>query len=248
MLNVGVIGLGLIGGSILKGLKNKKYRLTGTSRNPETVKKAVEQGLISGTNIEDADVIFICTPINKTIDTIKDVAGRAKPGAVITDVASIKASVMDFVNNSPEPINFIGGHPMAGTEHSGLDASFETLYEGAKWVLTPSKWQSDTKILEEIIIALGAKPVIADPYEHDRAVALISHMPLFLSRALLGYVQEHKESELAMELAAGGFRSMTRLAHSNPELATDMLSCNRTNILSSMDEFIDYLAKYRDGL
>lgn len=241
MLNVAVIGLGLIGGSILKGLKNKGYNLIGYSRNPETVQKAIKQGLISGINIEDADVIFICTPINKTIDTIREIVQKAKPSAIITDAASIKKPIMDFVNNSPEPINFIGGHPMAGTEHKGLDASFETLFNSAKWVLTPSKWQSDTIILEEIITTLGATPIIAEPAVHDRAVALISHMPLFLSKALLEFVQNHEESELAMELAASGFKSMTRLAHTNPELAADMLAGNRENILLAMDGFIDYL-------
>lgn len=248
MLTIAVIGLGLIGGSILKGLKGKNYNLAGVSRSPETIKKAMEQGLISGTSFQDADIIFICTPINKTVDTIKEVARQAKPGALITDAASIKGFIMDFVNAGNEPVNFIGGHPMAGTEHRGFDASFETLFRGAKWVLTPSKWASDTRLLEEVISELGATPVIADPCEHDRAVALISHMPLFLSQALLDFVERHPGHELALKLAASGFRSMTRLAHTNPELARDMLSGNRENVLSSLEEFMDYLNIRKKGL
>lgn len=150
---------------------------------------------------------------------------------------------MDYVNANSEPINFIGGHPMAGTEHKGLDASFETLFNGAKWVLTPSKWCSDTQILEKIITELGAVTVIADPAEHDRAVALISHMPLLLSQALLEFVQNHSDSKLALELAASGFKSMTRLAHTNPELAKDMLSGNKKNVLIAINEFIEELSK-----
>ena len=243
MKTIAVIGLGLIGGSILKGLKNKGYNVVGTSKNPETVKKALDQGLISGTSIDEADVIFICTPINITIDTIKEVAKTAKPEAIITDVASIKGFVMDFVEKNSLPINFIGGHPMAGTEHKGLDASFVTLFNDAKWVLTPSKQTSpkDVQTLEQIINELGAKVIIADPYEHDKAVALISHMPLFLSQALLSFVQNHNNSELALELAASGFRSMTRLAHTNQELAADILSGNKANVLETLEEFIKYL-------
>ncbi len=248
MQTIAVIGLGLIGGSILKGLKDKGYKLIGSSRNPDTIAKAMEQGLISGSNIEEADVIFICTPINKTLESIKDIASRAKPGAIITDAASIKGFVMDYVNGLPEPINFIGGHPMAGTEHKGLDASFESLFWGAKWVLAPSKWFSDTQILEKIIIDLGATPVIADPEEHDRAVALISHMPLLLSQALQGFVQNHPNGELAMKLAATGFKSMTRLAHTNPELAEDMLSGNKANVQSAVKDYIDYLNERKNNL
>jgi len=248
MQTIAVIGLGLIGGSILKGLKNKGYKLIGDSRNPDTVAKAVEQELITGSNIEEADVIFICTPINKTLETIKCAADRAKPGAIITDAASIKGFVMDYVNALPEPINFIGGHPMAGTEHKGLDASFDTLFQDAKWVLTPSKWFSDTQILEKIITELGATPIITEEKEHDRAVALISHMPLLLSQALLGFVQGQPDSKLAMELAASGFKSMTRLAHTNPELARDMLSGNKTNILSAVNAYIDHLNERKNTL
>lgn len=246
MKTIAVIGLGLIGGSIIKGLKNSNYRVIGVSRTQSTIDKAIAEGLISPGSIEEADLIFICTPINKTIDTIKQTAKIAKPGAIITDVASIKGEIMDFVNSSPEPISFIGGHPMAGTEHKGLDASFETLYKGAKWVLTPSRWCSDTSLLEEIIVKLGAKPIIADPHKHDKAVALISHMPLFLSQALLNFVKDHPEADLAMELAASGFASMTRLAKTNPELATDMLSCNKLNIDSALKEFIEDLGKRRE--
>lgn len=238
---VAVIGIGLIGGSILKGLKGK-YKLVGLSRNPDTVNKAMEQGLITATSIGHADVIFICTPINKTIDTIKEVAKTARPGAIITDVASIKAPIMDFVSSMPEPINFIGGHPMAGTEHKGLEASFDSLFQGAKWVLT-----SKNQLLEEIIAALGAEVVIADPYKHDEAVALISHMPLFLSQALLSFVENHQNSSLALKLAASGFKSMTRLAYTNPELAEDMLSSNKKNVLRTLEEFIDDLDKKRDN-
>lgn len=247
MRTIAVIGLGLIGGSILKGLKGKGYNIVGYSQNPDTVKKALEQGLISGTDIHEADIIFVCTPINMTIDTIKEVIKTAKPEAIITDVASIKGFIMDFVNESPTPINFIGGHPMAGTEHKGIDASFETLFKGAKWVLTPSKWCSDTSLLQEIILELGAEAVVAESAEHDRAVALISHMPLFLSKALLEFVENHPEHELALKLASSGFTSMTRLAHTNPELANDMLTGNKTNILRAIDEFILDLSCKREG-
>jgi len=247
-LIIAVIGLGLIGGSILKKLYGIGYKLIGVSRSHETVDKAFKQGLIyQGSTdiniIKDADIVFICTPINKTIPILVDVMNTVKSEAIITDAASLKGFILDFVNTSHDPINFIGGHPMAGTENKGIDASFPDLFEGAKWVLTPSKWtnEKDLEVLKELIERLGAQPVIADPDEHDKAVALISHMPLFLSQTLFSLVKNYSDreiGELAVKLASSGFRDMTRLVATNPELATDMLIENRTNVLETFRELI----------
>lgn len=248
-LTIAVIGLGLIGGSILKKLNSSDYNLIGVSRSKQTIDKALEQGLISrgSTNIDvikDADIVFICTPINKTIPTLLEVNNTVKPGTIITDVASLKGFITDFVNTSHLPINFIGGHPMAGTENRGLDASLADLFSGAKWVLTPSKWvkEEDVNTLKIIIDQLGAKSIIADPQEHDKAVALISHMPLFLSHALFNLIKNYPDKEtgeLAMKLAASGFRDMTRLSATNPELTIDMLVENKINVLNAFRELID---------
>lgn len=247
---IAVIGLGLIGGSILKGLKNKGFRLLGISRREETVNLAVEEKLIAEGSINidlcaEADVIFVCTPINKTIETINLLSSKVKPETIITDAASLKTDIMNFVNNFPTPIRFIGGHPMAGTENKGLESSFGTLFEGAKWVLTPSdnSTEEDSAKLSSILEKLGAKIITADPVQHDKAVALISHMPLLISLELFRTVDNYHDreiSKLALTLASSGFRDMTRLAATNPELAKDMLLQNKANLLESIRAFKKY--------
>ena len=256
--SIAVIGLGLIGGSILKGLQGKGYELFGISGRQETIEQALKEKIINegSTNIDlacKADMIFVCTPINKTIETIKLLSSGVKPETIITDAASLKADILDFVNASPTPLRFIGGHPMAGTENKGLDASLENLFEGAKWVLTPSKWsnEEDLNVLSGVIEKLGAKTVIADAEQHDKAVAFISHMPLFLSQALFETVENYPDkniSELALSLAASGFRDMTRLAAGNPELSKDMLIQNKANVIKFVNELRKYLDKFEKEL
>lgn len=251
--SIAVIGLGLIGGSILKGLKNKGYELTGVARRKETINQALAESIIcrGSTSLDivsDADIIFVCTPINIIIDTISALKQITKPKAIITDTASLKGRIMDFVDSSEKPFRFIGGHPMAGTENKGLDSSSEKLFEGAKWVLTPSKGSNndDLQTLGSVIKKLGAEIVIADPVQHDKAAALISHMPLFLSQALFDTVNNYSDkdvSELALKLAASGFRDMTRLASANPELSKDMLVQNKSNVIKAVNE----LKKHLDG-
>lgn len=255
---IGIIGLGLIGGSLLKSLKNQDLNLIGITRSIQTI-ETIEKSKIKGifsTDInvlKDADIIFVCTPINKTNETIKTLAKITKKDCIITDAASIKAKITDFVNKLPDKINFIGGHPMAGTENKGYNAAPEDLFTGAKWVLTPleSTKQEDIDKLTEIIELTGAIPIIADAYEHDKAVALISHMPLLLSQALFELINNYQDkniSELAMTLAASGFRDMTRIAATNPELAEDMFFENTENVKSSTFELIDCLKDFTDKI
>jgi len=255
---IAVIGLGLIGGSILKGLKDKGFELLGIARRKETIDQALAENIINkgSTGIElacKADLIFVCTPINKTIETINLLSSKVKPETIITDVASLKGEILDFINTIQSPVRFIGGHPMAGTENKGLDTSSENLFEEAKWVLTPSKWsnQEDLIKLSSVIEKLGAKIVITDPIQHDKAVALISHMPLFLSQSLFGMVKAHPDkdiSELALTLASSGFRDMTRLATTNPELSKDMLIQNKENVFMAVKELKKYLDKLEKEL
>lgn len=255
---IAVIGLGLIGGSILKGLKDKGFELLGIARRKETIDQALVENIINkgSTGIGlacKADLIFVCTPINKTIETINLLSSKVKPETIITDVASLKGEILDFINAVQSPVRFIGGHPMAGTENKGLDASSENLFEEAKWVLTPSKWsnQEDLIKLSSVIEKLGAKIVITDPIQHDKAVALISHMPLFLSQSLFGMVKAYPDkdiSELALTLASSGFRDMTRLATTNPELSKDMLMQNKENVFMAVKELKKYLDKLEKEL
>lgn len=231
-LKVGVVGLGLIGGSIFKALCALHCTVYGVSRSNQTIQQAkaysenVSKSLLE---LRNCDVVFVCTPM-RCIETVLDkLEGILPPDTVVSDVSSLKR----FVCNKPRNFKFIPGHPLAGTEFAGFDHSFESIFQGTKWVLTPCKKaeKKDIKKLTDIIAVLGAKPIFACPKEHDEAVALISHMPMLISQALFKTAQDN---DLAMKLAASGFRDMTRLAMSNEEMAVDMIDLNSENIQNTL--------------
>ena len=164
---------------------------------------------------------------------------------IVLDCASVK----EFVMKKERPYKFIGSHPMAGTENNGFDASFEELFKGAKWVLTPNNTteKEDIKIAEDIISLTGAEVIITDAKAHDEAVALISHMPLLLAQSLF---YSAKDNKLALKLASSGFRDMTRLAMSNLEMAEDMRTYNTENIVLALEKLassINFLKNTKDS-
>lgn len=232
-MKIGIIGLGLIGGSILKCLAAQDVELYAVTRNPKTRAAAKPYCKSISENIQtlkDCEIVFVAVPMSKVLQTLEALEQVVSSDAVVTDVSSLKAFVMEK-NYS---FNFIGSHPMAGTEHSGFEYSFKEMFEGAKWVITP-KFDTPREVsakLESIIKTTGAKVVYAEAKEHDEAVAKISHMPMLLAQALFNMV---KDDELALELAASGFRDMTRLAMSNVDMACDMVNLNTKNIEKSLN-------------
>lgn len=212
-MKIGIIGLGLIGGSLFKDL-TKKYDVIAVSQsqNGDKIFKSYEV-------LKDRDLIFVCTPMNKTLAVLDELENYLSPDTVVTDVCSLKK----FVSEKQRPYKFIPSHPMAGTEHKGFENSFEGLFKNAKWVLTGEK----NDLLLEIIDFVGATPIFTTAEKHDEAVAMISHMPMVIAQGLM---LAAKENPLALEIASSGFRDMTRLALSNEEMACDMVSMNHKNI------------------
>ncbi len=217
-MKIGVVGLGLIGGSIFKGLQEKGFNVIGVSasQNGENIYKNYDV-------LKDCEVVFVCSAMNKTLGILDELEKFLSEENLVTDVCSLK----EFVCQKQRPYNFIPSHPMAGTEHKGFENSFPEMFKGAKWAITPEFGTKDITKLIEIIQTLGAKPVITKPQLHDEAVALISHMPMVISQALFTAAEENP---LALDLASSGFRDMTRLAMSNSEMAQDMVSMNSKNI------------------
>ena len=212
-MKIGIIGLGLIGGSLFKDLrKDFDVIAISQSQNGENIFKTYDK-------LKDRDLVFVCTPMNKTLSVLDELENILTSKTIVTDVCSLKK----FVSQKQRPYNFIPSHPMAGTEHKGYENSFEGLFKNAKWVITGEKNQK----LIDIIEYLGAKPVFTTAEKHDEAVAIISHMPMLISQALM---LAAKDNYLALEIAASGFRDMTRLAMSNEEMACDMVSMNSQNI------------------
>ena len=225
-MKIGVVGLGLIGGSIFKSLSLlDKYELVGVSSSVKA------ENISSDYNtLIDCDLVFVCTPMNVTLEILEKLDAILSSKTIVADTCSLKG----FVSKNLYNYKFIPSHPMAGTEHSGWDSSFVGLFNGAKWVITPINGEilQEQEILESVISDLGAEIIITTPEAHDEAVAYISHMPLILSQALC---QNIKDDKLAQLLAASGFRDMTRLALSNLQMASDMLEYNHENILKALN-------------
>ena len=215
-MKIGVIGLGLIGGSIFKALKDI-HDVVGISVS----QKGIEPNITDDMNIlKDCDIVFVATHMNKTISVLDKLNDILDEDNVVADVCSLK----EFVCQKEYNFNFIPTHPMAGTEKTGFENSFEDLFIGAKWVVCKKQCPEN---LKKVIEQMGAKVIYATPKEHDEAVALISHMPMVLSQALFKSVESNS---LALKLASSGFRDMTRLALSNDEMADDMVNMNYQNI------------------
>ena len=222
-MKIGVVGLGLIGGSIFKKLIQLNYEVIGISNSQNGKEPNITNDI---TALKDCEVIFVATPINKTITKLKEIEQCVNADTIVTDCCSLK----EFLTREKYNFKFIPSHPMAGTEFQGYENSFAEMFEGAKWVLTPIE-DTETKKLEDLIIELGATPIKTTPTEHDKAVALISHMPMVISQALMETI---KDNDLAQKLASSGFRDMTRLALSNTEMAEDMVNYNHQNIEQSI--------------
>ena len=229
-MKIGIIGLGLIGGSLFKDL-TKKYDVIAVSQsqNGDKIFKSYEV-------LKDRDLIFVCTPMNKTLAVLDELENYLSPYTVVTDVCSLKK----FVSEKQRPYKFIPSHPMAGTEHKGFENSFEGLFKNAKWVLTGEK----NDLLLEIIDFVGATPIFTTAEKHDEAVAMISHMPMVIAQGLM---LAAKENPLALEIASSGFRDMTRLAMSNEEMANDMVTMNHKNIEQSILKLYKAIGELTNG-
>lgn len=231
-MKIGIIGLGLIGGSLFKDL-SKNYDVVGVSQsqNGENIYKNYDI-------LKDRDIIFVCTAMNKTLAVLDELENILSPETVVTDVCSLKS----FVCNKKRPYNFIPSHPMAGTEHKGFENSFEGLFKGASWVVIANEREAIQ--LVKIINYLGAKPIFTTAEEHDKAAAMISHMPMLIAQALM---HAAKDNPLALEMASSGFRDMTRLALSNEEMACDMISMNAENIEQSVLKLYKSVGELTNG-
>lgn len=257
--SVCIVGCGLIGGSFALALRRAGYhgRITAYG-GKRSVRMAVERGIVDAIeeSIErgemlEADLIYLAAPIGGIIDFLKTRAGQIKEGALVTDAGSTKAEICRVARESlPEGIDFIGGHPMAGGEIVGVEYARADLFDRATYALALGQG-SRLNRLAPIVEALGARVLLTDPESHDAAVALISHLPQLVASALaasLAHVDEAVERELAQQLAAGGWRDMTRLAASSWSMWRDICLTNQPNIAVALDRLIQELQSLKDAL
>ncbi len=256
---VGFIGLGLIGGSIAKKMKENDpdIRIYATAHHKETITEAYREGLIENSELLDftafcdCDYIFLCAPVQRNLDALRHLKSIIRKDCYITDVGSTKTEIHEEVIRLGLSSNFIGGHPMTGSEKTGILSARTTLLENAYYIITPTSVTPEEKIQEfrHFVLSLGSIPLILDYRTHDYSTAAISHLPHMLAYTLVNLVQKiDDEKETMKTIAAGGFKDITRIASSSPEMWQNICMSNRDSILSLMDQYMDALSTLRKDI
>ena len=258
MQRIAIIGLGLIGGSLglaIKAARLENIEVVGCDREWGVSPKAERLGAIDRVARDprsaagDAALVVIATPILAIRQVMEEVAPVLGEGCVVTDTGSTKAEVMRWAGEVlPEYVDFVGGHPMAGKEQSGIQAADARLFADAAYCVVPHVDASERAInvVLSLVAMAGARPVFVDAEEHDSYVAAVSHLPLVLSAALFSLARKSQAWPDMAALVGGGFRDLTRLASSDPNMSHDICITNRERILHWMDRMIDELSHYRD--
>jgi len=252
---VAIIGVGLIGGSLGMALRDRRLARTvvGVTRIPETIAAAAARGAIDhGTvdpvsGVAEADLVVLATPPDLVIPMARRVLPHLARGALLTDVASVKTEIVRSVEPLVRPGGgpvFVGGHPMAGNEGRGIAAASSELFEGTVYLVTPTPDTPPEAVdrLAGLARALGALPMVLDPAEHDRTVALISHLPYLVAAALMGITAS------AAPAAGPGFLGATRVAGSPVELWAQICRLNREPIREALKAFQQELSRLEDAL
>ena len=248
-----VIGVGLIGGSLARALREVDYvkEIVGSSRSAEHLQKAVNLGVIDRYDtdlskaVQDAELVFVSVPLGAMAAVFESIKGALADAAVVTDGGSAKASVVEAVKKSVGRIPewFVPGHPIAGTEQSGVEASFADLYKGRRIILTPTV-ETDAEAVKKVRAmweAAGATVNEMDVEHHDEVLAATSHLPHMLAFALVESLARMSEQREIFEYAAGGFRDFTRIASSDPVMWRDICLANRDALLAMVEHFRDDL-------
>ena len=253
---VGIIGIGLIGGSIAKALRKSGWasELIGIEANPAHAVKALSLRLVDAVMpleeaIERVDVFVCATPVDILVQIIPNVLGRLKPGQIVIEVGSTKTPVYEALKDHPKRKQFVSTHPMAGTEFSGPEAAVEGLFQGKRGVICDKELSSPeaVKTIESLYRdGLGMNLIYMDSIDHDVHTAYISHISHICSFALANTVLEkEKNEERIFELASTGFESTVRLAKSSPETWSQIFHQNQDNLMDVLDEYINTLLKYK---
>jgi len=246
-----IIGVGLIGGSLGMILRRKGLasRVVGVGRRIENLKTAVELGAIDRyvvdpkDGVKDADLVVLATPVDTYDRHLKEWASCLKPGTIVTDVGSIKGGLVEQSERAmPANVHFVGGHPIAGKEKTGVAAGSEQLFAGARCILTPTK-RTNQQALEQVRIMwqeTGSIVLTMDPHLHDKILGAVSHLPHAAAFALMNALIDIRAQFPALDLAGhsgGGLRDTTRIAASSPEMWRDIFLWNRDNLVAFIEAY-----------
>ena len=256
MKTIGFIGLGLIGGSIAKAIRkyHEDYRLLAYDQDRETLAAAVSSNMIDAVceehdeRFRSCDYIFLCAPVEFNVKYLEYFKENIGPDTILTDVGSVKGIIHKEVERLGMESRFIGGHPMAGSEKTGFEASSDRLIENAYYIITPGGEVALERLTDftEMISSLGAIPLVITAEEHDFITAGVSHLPHIVASALVNLVKLlDNDAEYMKMIAAGGFRDITRIASSSPIMWEQICLENQKNISTVLDEFIRMLIQIR---
>lgn len=249
---IGFIGLGLIGGSIARGLKraDSSTKIMAYMRTRAKLEQAKNDGVIDiildgvDETLSQCDMIFLCTPVEYNASYLEKIRPFLKPGAILTDVGSTKTDIHETVAKMGLEDVFVGGHPMAGSEKTGYECSTDHLLENAYYVITPTEKSTREQIarMTQIAAAIGAIPLVLDYRQHDYSVAAISHLPHLIASSLVNLVRDSDSPDGTMRrIAAGGFKDITRIASSSPVMWEQICMTNTENLKILLRKYISSL-------
>jgi prephenate dehydrogenase len=254
---VAIVGVGLIGGSIGLALRERKLaeKIIGIGRRQESLRIARRVGAVTNTTVDldkgvvEADLVIVCTPVGRIVDDVRNAAQHCPEGILITDAGSTKQKIIAALNDDlPRGCRFLGSHPLAGSEKTGAAFATADLFEGRVAILTPTKntRAEDFDFLEQFWQSLGSVVVQMSPEEHDKALALTSHLPHIAAAGMAGLIPEKY-----FRLTGSGMLDTTRIAAGDPDLWLQIFIQNRENILTALEQYGSKLsilhAALRDG-
>ena len=256
MKTIGFIGLGLIGGSIAKAIRkyHEDYRLLAYDQDRETLAAAVSSNMIDAVceehdeRFRSCDYIFLCAPVEFNVKYLEYFKDNIGPDTILTDVGSVKGIIHKEVERLGMESRFIGGHPMAGSEKTGFEASSDRLIENAYYIITPGGEVALERLTDftEMISSLGAIPMVLTSEEHDFITAGVSHLPHIIAATLVNFVKDtDTKNEWMKRLAAGGFKDITRIASSSPTMWQHICLKNRANISEILGQYIASLSQVK---
>ena len=258
-LTCGFIGLGLIGGSIARALKehNHRIKIVAYDVNPDTLHLA-KQDAVADTitssideNFSGCDYLFLCAPVQKNDDNLAAVKKVIGDNCLLTDVGSVKTTIHESIREAGLEHCFIGGHPMAGSERTGYLNSKASLLENAYYILTPTSSVPEERLIKfkELVLQMGAIPLILDYIKHDYITAAISHLPHVIAASLVNLVRDSDSEDGIMKMvAAGGFKDITRIASSSAVMWQQICLTNTENISCLLQDYIDSLNSIQGNL
>lgn len=251
-----LIGVGLIGGSIGRVLKNKRLcdEVVGVGRDLANLRFAKRNNIVDRftvdpvKGVQGSDLVIISLPVKSIVPMIKKIGPHLPKGAVVTDVGSVKASIVFSAEKAlPGFAHFVGGHPVAGTEKLGAASSLPDLFEERYCILTPTQRTHKPSLdkIKKLWKHAGARVVCLDPHVHDRAMASISHLPHVVAFALVNSLTAGSSGKKELRYSAGGFRDVTRIASSDAVMWREILEMNKIPLLENLDSFLELMHRYR---